>query len=256
MLLAIDAGNTNVVAGLWDGSRWKAVWRCDTSALAGASGIAEWLVERAESVGVAELDAAACASVVPELDEPLRIGCEIAFHCPLWFLRPATQNSVEIEYRPPESVGADRIANAIAAKDLVGSPCVVVDIGTATTFDVVDHRGVFIGGAITAGPETMNSSLTAHTRKLPKVPPEFPEKSIGGDTVSALQSGLYWGYAAMIDGLAERISKELGGGVALIATGGLGGRFANHCGSLRRYEPNLTLDGIRLAHARATSAAS
>jgi type III pantothenate kinase len=209
-----------------------------------ASVLAGWLRSNID----APVGSASCASVVPSLDRILSDACALAFEVELWFLRPSGQSVIEVLYQPVSSVGADRIANGIAARNLVGSPCVVVDIGTATTFDVVDETGRFVGGAITAGPESMNSSLTSHTEKLPIVSPGFPERSIGCDTVSALQSGLYWGYVEMIDGLARRISKEIEGEPVFVATGGLGQIFAEHCQTLSRYEPNLTLDGIRLAY--------
>ena len=169
---------------------------------------------------------------------------------PVKFLRTGSQVGLEVTYEPPTVVGADRIANALGALALAKPPLVVVDFGTATTFDTIDRTGAYIGGAILPGILVSSQALAQKTAKLPQIEFVAPERAIGRTTVESLQSGVMLGYAAAIDGLARKISSELEGEVTVFSTGGLGKLFVGLCESIQRYEPNLTLDGLRIAYER------
>ena len=162
------------------------------------------------------------------------------------FLNGNSNHGIKVDYNPPTSVGADRIANAIAALTSYQAPIIVVDFGTATTFDVIDNNGVYAGGAIMAGPVTAMQALVARGAKLPMVALTAPETAIGKDTTHSIQSGVMLGYAGAIDSMASRISAELGSKPKIIATGGLGEVFTELCEQIESYDAMLTLDGIRL----------
>jgi type III pantothenate kinase len=251
MLLAIDVGNTHVVCGLWDGARWVASWRKATSVHDTEDELAAWLKSMFVLSGIEwRVDAGVCASVVPSLESALVEMCARWLGVELWFLRTGQQVGIEVVYEPPTAVGADRLANAVGALALVAPPIVVVDFGTATTFDAIDAQGRYVGGAIVPGVQISSQALFERTAKLPSVAFAAPSTAIGRNTTHSLQSGIMFGYADAIDGLAGRISSELQGETTVIATGGLGGLFYGLCKSISRYEPNLTLDGLRLAYER------
>lgn len=249
MLWAIDVGNTNTVVGVWD-DQWIAVWRFGTNAGETEDELAVKLKGFADLAGVPfRASGVAVASVVPRMDHDLQRLCEKWLHAPSFFLTTGDQVGLPVEYDPPHAVGADRIANALAALALVEPPLVVVDFGTATTFDAVSRDGVYVGGAILPGPTVSIEALFSRTAKLPQIPLVAPERAIGTSTVASIQSGVMLGYAGAIDALALRISTELGG-ARVLATGGLGGIFIGLCHQIERYEPNLTLDGLRIAWER------
>jgi type III pantothenate kinase len=169
---------------------------------------------------------------------------------PLKFLRTGQEVGLAVDYDPPHVVGADRLANAIGALAQTTPPIIVVDFGTATTFDTINADGVYIGGAILPGLQVSAQALFGRTAKLPMVEFVAPTRAIGRNTVASLQSGIMLGYAGAIDRLAYEIARELGGTPAIWSTGGLGGVFEGLCPAIQRYEPNLTLDGLRLAFDR------
>lgn len=257
MLLAIDVGNTHSVYGLHDGAEWRAVWRRATNVEDTADELAVWL---ATLHGVAGLPLAAdrcvVASVVPSINGALSELSRRYYGCEALMLRGDSDHGIPVTYDPPSGVGADRIANAIGALALVPPPVVVIDFGTATTFDVVDRTGAYVGGAILAGPLTALESLIGRTAKLPSTELKLPEAAIGRNTTEALRSGTMFGYAGAIDALAERIDRELGGGATFIATGGLAGAFAGLSRYVGRNEPMLTLEGLRLFADRSARAES
>ena len=251
MLLAIDAGNTHVVCGLWDGTRWVATWRKATCIDDTEDELAAWLRAMFDLSGLPfKVESAIGASVVPSLESALAEMCNRWLGVELWLLRTGAQVGLEVVYEPPTAVGADRLANAIGALALFTPPIVVVDFGTATTFDVIDAQGRYIGGAILPGVQISSQALFAKAAKLPAVKFSAPETAIGRDTTHSLQSGIMLGYADAIDGLAGRICAELGGEARIIATGGLGGMFLGICKRIESYEPTLTLDGLRRAYER------
>ena len=252
MLLAIDVGNTHSVYGLHDGETWRAVWRRATDVEDTADEIGAWLATLHGVAGVVfAADRCVVASVVPSINGALVELAQKYYGCEARMLRGDSAHGVPVTYDPPSGVGADRIANAIAALAIAPPPVVVVDFGTATTFDVVDRTGAYVGGAILAGPLTALESLIGRTAKLPSTELKLPEAAIGRNTTEALRSGTMFGYAGAIDALAERIDVELGGGATFIATGGLSHAFQDLSRYLERIEPMLTLDGLRLFADRA-----
>jgi type III pantothenate kinase len=166
------------------------------------------------------------------------------------FLRGGAAVGLQIDYDPPHAVGADRLANALAALAKFKPPIVVVDFGTATTFDTIDRNGVYVGGAILPGVMIASQALVGHTAKLPQIDLVAPATAIGKNTVHSLQSGVMLGYAGAIDALAGRIDEELGGGSTILSTGGLGQIFQGLCKCIGAHDETLTLDGLVIAHAK------
>ena len=247
MLLAIDVGNSHTVFGAWDGSRWIATWRHRTDIEATEDEIAAWLRSMMEVEGLDfRVDQAACASVVPGIDRTLGLLTKRYFGVDLKFLTGGSDHGVPVDYTPPTAVGADRIANAIGALASYSAPIIVVDFGTATTFDVIDSEGVYVGGAILAGPLTSLQALVSRTAKLPAIELKAPSSAIGKTTTHSIESGVMFGYAGAIDALIGRMTTELGATPRVIATGGLGKVFEELCEGIQEYQPMLTLDGIRL----------
>lgn len=251
MLWAIDVGNTHTVFGLHDGVQWCTQWRLTTSHLGTEDELASHLQ------GLCQLNSlpfaasvVAIASVNPFIDESLERLCRKYFHLTPLFLRSGQEVGLEVRYQPPSAVGADRIANALGALALVRPPIVIVDFGTATTFDAIDSSAAYIGGAILPGPESMMETLSIRTAKLPKVPLQIPPTAIGQNTAGALQSGMVLGYVGAIEGLLDRFLIELGPETTVLSTGGLGEIMAKLTDRLGRYEPTLTLDGLRIFASR------
>ncbi len=248
MLLALDVGNTNTVFGLHDGEEWVGRWRTRTES---AATMDECAVSVASALNVAgfqldQITDLALASVVPRLTatihafgrhyldtEPLIVGAESA--------------GIEVGYANPQTLGADRIANAVAAYELYGRAVIVVDFGTATTFDYVSPGGKFEGGIIAPGLMVTGEALFAKTAQLPQV--DMLKKVDGvlsRDTISAMTVGLFEGYLSLIEGLLSKLKAEVGTDPEVVATGGLAGAIAARCPSLTEVQPNLTLEGIRL----------
>ena len=254
MLLAIDVGNTHCVFGVWHEGRWAAQWRHRTDPDTTEDQLGAWLRTMFDLAGLPwQVESAVCACVVPPMMEPLRLLSNRWLGIPLAFLKDGPSVGLSVSYQPPNSVGADRLANALGALNLCEPPLIVVDFGTGTNFDVVDRDGRYVGGAIMPGILSGSEALFRRAAKLPHVEGlalVAPPRAIGGTTVESLQSGIVLGYADGIDGLIARMSKELGGECRTISTGGLGGMFLDLCHRIKRYEPTLTLDGLRLASER------
>jgi len=249
MLLAIDLGNTETRVGVWDGDKWPAIWRRPTSATWTADELANWLEahlnEGLPAVGFA---GAVIASVVPDATVAMTQAVTQVTECIPLHLAPDPRLGLEIRYNPPNSLGADRLANALAAKHRFNPPVLVVDIGTATTFEAVDRSGAFLGGAIMPGPALSAAALATFTAMLPEAALDLPSSPIGNSPLHALQSGIMLGHAAAIQGLAVQMVARLGEHVKVIATGGFGERFVDLCPVLQGYYPTLTLDGLVVAH--------
>ena len=188
-----------------------------------------------------------CASVVPDVNVVWERFASRWLRCNALFLRSGDQVGLRVLYQPPTAVGADRIANALAALAIEKPPIIVVDFGTATTFDAIDADGSYAGGAIMPGVEVSTSALIGRTAKLPRIELVAPKRALGTTTTESLQSGIVLGYAGGIEAVSNRLAAELGGNVTTLATGGLGSLFIGLCPSIARHEPNLTLDGLRLA---------
>lgn len=254
MLWAIDVGNTHTVYGRWDGQRWRAQWRLPTDPSRTEDQLA---AELASLCALAELPFSAqqvvIGSVNPGVNEALdRLAREWLGAEPI-FLRSGEEVGLRVTYDPPRSVGPDRIANALGVLNKFQAPAIVVDFGTATTFDAISGEGVYLGGAILPGINLAFESLYQKAALLPRVPFRAPETTIGKDTPGAIQSGVVLGYAFGIEGLAVRMKEELGGEALVISTGGLGEQFLELCPSIERYDADLTLDGLVEAHRRLTA---
>lgn len=251
MLWAFDIGNTQTVVGLHDGTTWRATWRHATDARRTEDELAAHLWALCQKHGLSfGAEGVVVASVVPPYDEVIRRLAEEHLKAPVRFLRKGAQVGVHVDYDPPHAVGADRIANAVGALAFLLPPLVVVDFGTATTLDVVDKDGSYVGGAILPGIHVSLEALVGRTSKLPAIAIEAPATAIGKTTIHSLQSGVVLGYAHAIDGLIEQVVHELGGHARVVSTGGLGSAFTGVAKRIEAHYPELTLDGLRLSWPR------
>lgn len=256
MLLAIDAGNTNVVFAVLDGGEIRARWRIATDPRRTADEYAVWLHQlmMLENIDRSAIDAVIVATVVPRALHNLEVLASKYFGVEALVAgRPPVDYGILIDLPEPESVGADRIVNAIAAHAAHAGDLIVIDFGTATTFDVVDYGGTYKGGVIAPGINLSLDALVAAAAKLPRIAIEVPEQGstvIGRSTEEAMHSGIYWGYVSMMEGLVARISREIGRKTAVIATGGLAALFDRHGNIFDAIEPDLTIKGLGLLYAR------
>jgi len=248
MLLVIDAGNTNVVFAVHDGQAWRGVWRIRTDAQRTSDEYAVWLLSLLDRVGlkVGMVSAAVIGTVVPAALYHLRRLCREWFSIEPLVARASLDWGFEIKVDNPDEVGADRLVNALAAHHRFGGPLIVVDFGTATTFDVVDRDGAYLGGVIAPGINLSIEALHHAAARLPRIGIGRPQAVIGRSTVPAMQSGIYWGYVGLIEGLVGRIKGEFGGPMKVIATGGLAPLFTEGTLLIEHIEPDLTLDGLRM----------
>jgi type III pantothenate kinase len=250
MLLALDVGNTNITAGAFEGGRLREQWRHPTAPRSSAPALGRALAASALRHCV-RVEACVIGSVVPELDGALRRAVEFRFGVQPVLVTPQSDLGIALRVKKPRQVGADRILNALAAHDRSGGrPAVVLDFGTATTFDCVAANGDYLGGAILPGPNLAARALHDHTAKLPLVPVAKPARAVGRDTVECIQAGVFWGYLGMIEKVLERTLSELGGRPKLYATGGLSRLFAADLPKAMEVVPDLTLDGLRIAYER------
>lgn len=251
MLLAIDAGNTNVVFAIYDGEAMRGSWRAATEPRRTADEYAVWFTQLMALKGLAPKDIDGCVlgSVVPEVVFPLTSFVERYFGVkPMVLGAKDVDYGIAIKIDRPEEVGADRLADAVAAVKKIEPPLIVVDFGTATTFDVIDADGAYAGGVIAPGINLSLQALYLAAAKLPRVAIRQTEKVVGTGTISAMQSGIFWGYIGLIEGLIGRIRAETGAAMKVIGTGGLAPLFANATNIIDYVEPNLTLDGLRLIY--------
>jgi type III pantothenate kinase len=250
-LLAVDVGNTNTVLGLYAGGSLVNHWRLTTRREETADEIILSLRGLLETSGLAEAPRDVIVSnVVPSLRFPLKQALrQISGQEPL-FVEPGIKTGMPILYEVPQEVGADRIVNAVAAHARLGGPCIVVDFGTATTFDVVTEKGEYAGGVIVPGISVSAEALFEKAARLWRVEIRRPEKVIGKTTAASIQSGLYFGYLSLVDGVVDRIARELGGKPRVIATGGLAELFGGGSERIEEVDPLLTLTGLRLIYER------
>jgi type III pantothenate kinase len=253
MLLAIDAGNTNIVFAIYDGPRMRAQWRAVTQVARTADEYAVWLNQllALEGLGFADLDAAIIATVVPAVLFDLRDLCRKYLKTePLRVGDPALDIGPKPEVDRPETVGADRICNTVAAHERYPGAVIVVDFGTATNFDIVSAKGAFCGSVIAPGANLSIEALHQAAALLPRVAIHRAQKVIGLDTVAAMQSGVYWGYVGLIGGLIERIRGEFGAPMTVVATGGLAHLFRPDVPLIGHVDSDLTMRGLMLIHTR------
>ncbi|HWP31496.1 MAG TPA: type III pantothenate kinase [Fimbriimonadales bacterium] len=248
MLLAIDVGNTNIVIGHHDGTKWLSFWRLPTKLEMTEDSLGAIYLTLCKEANIPiKPSTVICASVVPPLNIVLEQFAEKYLSSKIVFLSSEILPNMEIRYEPRDAVGADRLANAIAAKAKYPLPAIVVDFGTATTFDAIGPNGEYLGGSIFPGIELSMEALFSKTAKLPRVELRHPGKAIGESTVMSLQSGLVIGYAGAIDTLIRDFKAELGGKAKVIATGGIAKLFASHCKEIEEIDPMLTLEGLRIS---------
>jgi type III pantothenate kinase len=248
MLLALDVGNTNVTIGAFEGAQLTGRWRLRTirEQTADEWGILLRNLFSLSSLDLGAVDGVVISSVVPAVDQPLTAMAERYFHREPMFVTYATDLGIRICYDNPREVGADRLVNAVAGFRKYGGPCVVVDLGTTINFDIVSAGGEFLGGVICPGIGMSITGLFAKTARLPMVDFREPEKLIGSNTVGSIQSGLYYGFLGLIDGIVERIAAELGPETKAVATGGQGQLIAAGSRLVRIFDEDLTLEGLRM----------
>ena len=272
MLLVLDVGNTNTVLGVFarvakvhEGGerdtperfeRLLANWRVATVL---TSTVDEYGVLFRNLFSMAGLEAKGIhgiviSSVVPPLDPVLRQVCERYFNSKPLFIEPGVKTGMPVHYDNPAEVGADRIVNAVAAFDKYGGPCVIVDFGTATTFDCVSAKGEYLGGVICPGIGISADALFSRTARLPRVEIRKPDRVIGSNTVGSLQSGLYYGYLGLVDGILELLLRELGNDTRVLATGGLAAMIGKGSKYIKNVDDSLTLDGLRIIWERNAAA--
>ena len=257
MLLALDVGNTETVVGLFDGedlvSRWRTATNAERTADEHALLVTQLLGLQGHECHEV-VTGMAVSSTVPRLRATLREMSELWFGVPTVVLEPGVRSGMPILYEDPREVGADRIANGVAAYERYGGPSVVVDFGTATTLDAVSAQGEYLGGAIVPGIEIGVDALFSRAAALPRIEVVEPRRVIGKSTVESIRSGAVFGSAALVDGMCDRFERELGE-CTVIATGGLSGLITPHSRRIDHNEPWLTLHGLRLVFERNTPAA-
>lgn len=250
MLLAVDAGNTNVVLGLYDGERLVADWRITTPQTWTGDEVAMLLIDLFSLRGLDPKDVTGVVigSVVPNLTPALEEASEVHLKLKPIIVGPGVKTGIRIAIENPKEVGADRIANTLAAFRRYGGPAIVIDLGTAVTYDAISATGDYLGGAIAPGVGISLDALLEHTAKLVRVELTAPDSVIGRSTVAAIQSGLLWGFVGQIEGMVQRMTQELGGSARVIATGGQAGMVAGLTHVIDEVDSQLTLEGLRLIH--------
>jgi type III pantothenate kinase len=246
MLLAIDVGNTNSVIALFDGEKLAARWRTSTSAMRTADEYAVWLSQLMGLAGYALSDVDDCviSNVVPQSLFNFRNLSRRYFNCEPFIVGSDNVPGVIVRIPKPSEVGADRLVNTVGAHIAYGGPLIVVDSGTATNFDIVGADGAFEGGVIAPGINLSMQALHDAAARLPRIAIERPVKIIGADTVGAMQTGIFWGYVSLIEGLIARIKKEYGRPMKVVATGGVASLFEGATDAIDVFDADITVRGL------------
>jgi type III pantothenate kinase len=247
LLLALDVGNTNTVVGLFEGDELRTQWRLNTQPDRTADEIGLWLRQLLSWEGVEQqqLCDVAVSSVVPPMDPRLQEGVNRYLGHDPFFVVPGIRTGMPLRVEAPQELGADRLCDAVAALATYSGPCVVLDFGTAVTWEVVSEQGEYLGGAIAPGPGLTADSLASRTAKLPQVAFAPPPRVIGKGTVDSIQCGLFYGYLGLVEGVTRRVLDELGP-ATVIATGGFATLFARHSALIEQVDLDLTLRGLRI----------
>lgn len=250
MFLAIDIGNTNITLGVFEGEKLLCTWRLETDIYKMPDEYAVMLLNllQFQKISVADIkEIALCSTVSPLISTFVEV-LQNYFNVSPLVVGPGVKTGIRIRMDNPREVGADRIVNTVAGYKLYGGPTIVVDLGTATTFDTISREGDYIGGAIAPGPMIAAEALFQRTAALPRIPLVHPQKAIGTNTISAMQSGIMFGYTGLVEGIVARIVKELGEKATVVATGGYGGIFAQETTIFNVVNPDITLIGLKLVY--------
>ncbi|WP_131925004.1 type III pantothenate kinase [Hazenella coriacea] len=252
MLLVMDVGNTNIVLGCYEQDHLYHHWRIKTDRNATDDEYGMKLSNLLQHVGleIHEISGVIISSVVPPLTNVLRRMIEKYFHQTPLVLGPGVKTGLNIQVENPREVGADRIANAVAAIEIYGAPLIIVDFGTATTFCCVDEQGSYLGGAITPGVTISSEALYQRAAKLTRVEIVKPEQVIGRNTILAVQSGIYYGYVGLVDGIVSRMKEQFSKRPTVIATGGLAPLLCMEAKTIDDVNSNLTLEGLKVIYER------
>ncbi len=252
MLLVVDVGNTHTVLGLYDGERLVHDFRIETAKGRTSDEHHVLLLNLLQLAGVERSDVGASilASVVPSFNDTVIDAVDRAFDHEIMVVGPGIKTGMPVLYENPREVGADRIVNAVAAYERVKGAAIVVDFGTATTFDCISAKGEYLGGSIAPGMEISANALFARAARLPRSEIAQPPRAIGRNTVHSMQSGIVFGYVGLVDGLVRRLAAEMEGEVAVIATGGLAGLIEPESETIEEVDEYLTLEGLRLIYLR------
>lgn len=257
MLLVIDVGNTNTVLGVYEAvpgsepARFEqlvAHWRVGTvrTQTVDEYGVLFRNLFAMNNVPFDGIRGIIVSSVVPPMDSTLREVCERYFHIRPLFIEPGVKTGMPVQYDNPAEVGADRVVNGVAAFEKYGGPCIVVDFGTATTFDAVSRKGEYMGGIIAPGIGISADALFTRTARLPRVDFRKPPRIIATNTMTSIQGGLYYGYLGLVDGILERMIREMGSDTQVIATGGFGEMIVPESRYIKHVDQQLTLEGLRI----------
>jgi type III pantothenate kinase len=252
MLLALDVGNTNTVIGVFEGRSLKVNWRLSTRRTGTSDEYGIFIKGLFDFAGLdfRAVTAVILSTVVPSVQAPLEEMSRQFFGVEAMVVGPGIKTGMPILYEPPRDVGADRIVNAVAALEAYGGPCIVVDFGTATTFDAISAKGEYLGGAICPGIGISAEALFQRAARLPRVDIARPKVVIGKNTVASMQAGLFFGYQGLVEGIVARMRDELGGKVTVVATGGLASLVLAESTLVDRLDPLLTLTGLRILYER------
>lgn len=252
MLLAIDIGNTNIYLGLWHNNQWQITWRARTvqDKMPDEYAVLVRNFLSTADLGYRAVSAVIISSVVPPLTVAFREMVQTYLQFDPLIVTHATKTGVTVAIDQPEQAGADRIVNTAAAAALYGGPAIIVDFGTATTFDVLSEKNEYCGGAITTGIGVAADALVSRAARLHKVDIVPPPSPIGTNTIHAMQSGLFWGYVALIEGLTARLKQAMDTdkSIKVVGTGGLARLFNEHTDTIDVIAPNLTLEGLRVIY--------
>lgn len=250
MLLLFDVGNTNITLGVYDGDDIIVHWRVatDRQKTADEFGILLHQLFQTAGLNIKGVKGVAISSVVPPINESLEAMSEKYLGVKPFVVGPGVKTGIPIIFDNPKEVGADRIVNAVAAYAKYGGPCIVVDFGTATTYDAISAKGEYLGGAIAPGIVISSEALFQHAAKLPRIELAKPKNVIGKTTVSCMQAGLVYGYIGQIEGIVKRMKEELGGQAFVVATGGLAPFFEKETDSIDQADPLLTLEGLKMIY--------
>ncbi len=252
MIFVIDVGNTNIVLGVYKGRSLLHHWRLSTnrSATIDEYGINIHNLFQFAGVKLEQIEGVIISSVVPPLMHTLERLCQKYLHKTPLVVGPGVKTGLNIRYENPREVGADRIVNSIAGIEKYGAPLIVVDFGTATTFDYIDEGGNYLGGAIVPGIGISTEALYQRAAKLPRIELVKPKSVVGRNPVTSMQAGIIFGYAGQVDGIVRRIQKEFGVNPKVVATGGLAELIASESETIEKVDPLLTLEGLRMIYER------